>query len=494
MQSVLNEGNPLLDMVSKELKSVSDKRNKNRKTYLNGSISRYSKNLIMSFPVICDNTLPIDTAQMVSKAHEKNLATMFEMLFSAMSLDGDNGVEILKLIHKDLNSGKLSINDVIDSIEQLVGESTLTYKDKAVINDAIREMVAELKTPQKAFPAESLNERSVNDFIVHNIYGKIMVKENKVLKEVQEDPNVTSERERRYAMKKNATDTTTVGYDNNKANVEAEKNERERRKDERDEEKRAEEREKRAEEKGRRSEERTKNQLDIAFKSLPQTKDIDYKKANELQPTVLIVNFNSIQYNEDGEKIGVEKKSFLAGIKSRMVGCDAIRIVERLSEKQKSKLTFKDFLRATTGEIKFVKDFLLNLKSVKSSALADARSGEDAKMWKLLEKRANKNASSRVTNSNDASPISTLVLSQSTVDFLNASQGVDLLNIKTATYMMEMFNLLAIVICDEISESAKFLYDGNTDYDVYSYQVLTREKSDKKQIDLMQAVMKAAGR
>jgi hypothetical protein len=53
---------------------------------------------------------------------------------------------------------------------------------------------------------------------------------------------------------------------------------------------------------------------------------------------------------------------------------------------------------------------------------------------------------------------------------------------------MEGFNLLAIVICDEINESAMFLYDGNNEYDTYSYRVLSKEASDKsykKVIDLI---------
>ena len=90
MQSVfLNEDAlGLGDVFTNAANKVAAARKQNSNTYLNGSISRYSKNLIMSFPAICDNSLPIGTVQMISKAHEKNLATMFEMLFSAMSLSG----------------------------------------------------------------------------------------------------------------------------------------------------------------------------------------------------------------------------------------------------------------------------------------------------------------------------------------------------------------------------------------------------------------------
>lgn len=442
----------IFDIISAEYQNMKTARKNNKDTYLSGSISRYSKNLIMSFPTICDNTLPIDTVQMVSKAHEKNLATMFEMLFSAMSLQGNNGVEILKKIHQNLGgsgNGDNSIDWYIDQIEQLVGESNLSYTQKAAINQFIREAVADFKTPQKCFPVESLNEKSLADYNVKNLRGKLLVSENKP----QVDPSIAAAKEEKEAE-----------YAANRDRREEEKNEREKTKEER---------------------QKSKDELDLAQKMLPQVKDIDYKKANELQPTVLVINFTTLP-DDNGKS---QTKTFLAGVKSRVVGCDAIDIVDRLVEKTKAKLSFKDFIRATTGEIKFVRDFILRTKDMKNQAIADhARKGTSAKMWKLLEKRARANAKGKLYKSNDASAITTLVISKSTVDFLKASNKIDLLNVKTATTLMEGFNLLAIVICDEINESAMFLYDGNNEYDTYSYRVLSKEASDKsykKVIDLI---------
>ena len=442
----------IFDLVDGAAKSVTNARAKNKDTYLSGSISKYSKNLIMSFPAICDNTLPIDTVQLVSKAHEKNLATMFEMLFSAMSLSGNNGVEILKKIHKDLG-GKTSLNDIIDSIEKLVGESNLSYTQRAAINQFIREAVADFKTPQKCFPVESLNEKSLADYTVKNLRGKILVSENKP----QVDPSIAAAKEKE------------AEYAENREHREQEKAEREI--------------EKRDEERERSAREKEKYEIDLA--QMNRVRDIDYKKANELQPTVLVVNFTAL--DENGTKLGT--KTFLAGVKSRVVGCDAIDIANRLVEKSKSKLSFKDFIRAATGEIKFCRDFLLRIKDIKKAAINDYnRKDSTTKMWKLLEKRARANVKGKLYKSNDASAITTLVLSKSTVDFIKASNKLDLLDPKTAAGMMESFNLLAIVICDEISETAKFLYDGNNEYDTYSYSVLSKEASDKsykKVIDLI---------
>ena len=96
-----------------------------------------------------------------------------------------------------------------------------------------------------------------------------------------------------------------------------------------------------------------------------QVLDTDFKKANELQPTLLVVNFNSV--GADGNTV-IERKSFIAGVKCRMMGTDAMDIVERLVSKNKTKLSFKNLLRATTGEISFARDFLLAINQQKLNA------------------------------------------------------------------------------------------------------------------------------
>ena len=71
MRSVLNEAsffNDILkqysDVATKAANSIAaSKKNSN---YLGGSISKYTKNLVLSFPVLCDNTLSISTIQMIS--------------------------------------------------------------------------------------------------------------------------------------------------------------------------------------------------------------------------------------------------------------------------------------------------------------------------------------------------------------------------------------------------------------------------------------------
>ena len=145
--------------------------------YLKGSISEYSKNLIMTFPTLCDNTLPPSTASMISKANERNIVTMLELLFSSIQLNGTDGIEILSKIHKNISTD-MSLDDVINRLESICSTLESTDIKNVEIARLITEMKSQLKIPQKSFPVESLSERSLNDYKVYNIHGKTVVKED----------------------------------------------------------------------------------------------------------------------------------------------------------------------------------------------------------------------------------------------------------------------------------------------------------------------------
>lgn len=529
MQSVLNEGS-FLDAIStiaaNTVETAQKTREKNKSTYMYGSISKYTQKLVMSFPTICDNTIPLETAQMISKAHEKNLVSMFEMLFSSMSLSGDNGIEILKALHHNLNDNS-SIDDIIDAIEKAVGESAVKLSP-AELRDIISEMCYELKYKQKVLPVDSFAERSLNEYIVRESYSGTYVTE------------ANSSDEKKYTQK-DIDDAYDRGVDN-------EKNSRAGRKDQREDEKfdawkkrekprydsddpdekekiSADERRRRKERKediDRKKEERTidykrrqkerssdarrrhhEREQDYDRRKLERederefklaqsrVKDIDYKKANELQPSLLTVSYTSL--GPDGKPTGVYK-SFVAGVKSRLVGSDAMEIVERLSATATNKITFKDIIRATTGEISLVKDLIAATKQAKINARNAAKRGETAKMWNLLSARAKKNAATGAMRSNEAASITTLVINQETANFLANQYKVDIDSPKVASDIMQKFNLLALVIADEANEVAKFLYDGNTSFEMIAYSSLSKDMKDSKSVNKAINLINKTGR
>jgi hypothetical protein len=131
-------------------------------------------------------------------------------------------------------------------------------------------------------------------------------------------------------------------------------------------------------------------------------------------------------------------------------------------------------------------------------AKLDAKSygakGSSNKMWRVLERRSIKSKIRRsMKMDNDATAISTLVLSQNLVDYLKKTENLSLEKTNTCRLLMESYNLMSIVIVDETMEVAKFLFDtGEDDFEVISFNNLERESSDgsyRKVVNLLSKKM-----
>ena len=482
MKSILNEDTALgsmlkvlsdLDLKYNGEKSRTAERIKKDKEnkYIGSSISSYTKNLVMSFPVLFDDTLSLETAQTIAKANERNIVTMLQMLFNSINADG---AEYLGKFHKNINEAT-TVEEVMDAIDEVV-ESSDFERDpvfKARVNDAIREMVAELKQPKKRFPISSFSERSLNDYRVSSRFGRITVRETTA----REDREAQAYKEAK-ALQEDAN-TELLGLSDPitgaAAKTSFDKEKEETRKKERKEDK-AEKRREREEDIARadRREEREK-QKEFASLARAQVMDSDIKKANELQPTVMIVNKNIV--DNTGSITG--QQSFVAGVKCRLINTPAIDIVERLVAKNKSKLSFKNLLRATTGEIRLVKDFLLCVKQAKINAKNAVKKGDAAILWNAIERRSNKNTYNAISRtSNDATAITTLVINQETANYMKSMYNLDINKPSEAKSMMQEYNLLCLVIADDSIEAAKFLYDGNNEFEVVSYSGLNRDNKE----------------
>ena len=467
--SVLNEKDDDLISVIKDLVSVAknskEQKKKKDNNYLGGSISKYSKNMILTFPVLCDDTLSIETAQMISRVNEKNITTMLQLLFSSMSIKGNNGAEVLAQFHKNIEN--TSMDDIVNTLNSIAGTQESAI-ERARDREALKIMTESLKSI-KTFPRESLNEKSLSDYLVRNYGNKTIVYEAP-----QVDPNIEA------IKNKSAQRGAEAAYGQGEPRDQREEDKfqyqiyRDQEKDRRDDEKSA---------RDSRRDKRDNQNDEINFASkqiVPQ----DVKKANELQPTLMVVKMNDV--DENGNV--VNKMTFYAGVKSRLIACTSMDIVERLVAKNKARLNFKNFLRATSGEIKW-RDFLFCWDQAKVNARNAVKKGEAATMWNLLEKRSTKNNANKIRRSgNDASAITSLVINQETVNYINSTYRIDINSPKEAKKLMDEFNFLAIIICDESNEAARFLYDGNDNYELLSYSALSREvaeKNLKKEINLI---------
>ena len=190
---------------------------------------------------------------------------------------------------------------------------------------------------------------------------------------------------------------------------------------------------------------REKNYNDAIKNQLIAT---DVKKANEIVPTMMVVKFvNMVD--------GVEKveSSMVIGVKAKIYPINSEDMMERLYSKNQDRNGFLKLIRATTREISFFKDFIFAIDKAKIDALSSSRRGSSSKIWKILERRAVKSRLRRaLMQPNDASAISVICISQEEVEYLKKNYNVHVDNARVIRPIMESYNLMGVVIVDELNE------------------------------------------
>lgn len=235
----------------------------------------------------------------------------------------------------------------------------------------------------------------------------------------------------------------------------------------------------------------------IGFKDVKDINDVfskqllssDIKKANELVPTTMVVNFTYV--NSEGRAIPVQ--NVVIGVKARLIPVDSDDIINHVLTKLDDRNYVVQLIRATTREISFVKDFLLAIDKAKIEALSNSKRGSSNPMWKVLERRAYKSRIKRfVGRSNDANAITTLVVSQEEVEYVKKNFNVNFESIKTMNHILDAYNLMGFVIADETLEVAKFHFDTGEDmWETLSFTSLEKESNDnsyKKIVNLMSKI------
>lgn len=219
-----------------------------------------------------------------------------------------------------------------------------------------------------------------------------------------------------------------------------------------------------------------------------QVVDTDFKKANELMPTSLVINF-AIKDPKIGKIYNYDNA--VIGVKAKLYPISSEDVVKHISEKEIDRNWITNFFRATTREISFMKDFVLALDKAKIDAMSmSTRNSTSDKMWKVLERRATISRLKRAMRQNNtAAAITTLCISQEEVEYLRKNYNVDVERIGTVLGLFESLNLMCICIVDESLEVAKFIYDEEEPmWETISFTHLERESSDntyKRVVNLM---------
>ena len=416
-----------------------------------GSIAKRASNLVLVFPVMVSNSLNIQTAMIVSKAIERKCCSLLQILFSSMQItNADNLQDYIKQFHTNLD-----LKDHMD-LDEFFGVMDSLVDEEAIIVD--KDMYESIKEDMHNinFHLEGeLNPHSINDYkVVNNAFGEssIMLERTHTYQAMGDNKTISFS-----GNKVNLSGSTTNNYYAPSGGG------------------------------GRNDDPLHPGMRDQNDYFAHQLLDNDIKKANELMPTTMIVNFIS---RDEGVN-DVIRMSGIIGIKAKLYPVDSMDICNRLSSKVKDKNGLFNLVRASTREISFFKDLAFAIDKAKMDAMYMASDSNNAKMFKVLERRAAKNKFSRLIKKNDASPITSLVISQYEVDYLK-QLNINMEKSFNARSILEGYNLMDIVVADESMEIAKFLFDdGDGVYEAITFDALEKQANDstyKKVVNLVSKI------
>lgn len=549
------------------------------------SIAKATSNLTLTFPVLISRNVPIETAQIVTKACERDDVSMLQVLFSAMSItQAEDGLEYIKKIHTNLNLGdKIDLDAFINAMDSTPVKENMSYidaydiikEDMKNINHTLDDSISETglnnyqlfkengnlillkeeaqpmpedknlndifdEIPQKYRDAAYLKqfaamtpdeifdyEDNNNGRGLANLYfatiplsGMSPQQQQQYMKQDlatrMRDANLTNARNiddindplikslyLKYSLDQMSKDNLK-NYDLGKLyldidsrNIKAaqfnqsldDKEAEKIRQQEID------KRKYRLDAKNlalSRAKFRYQKEIDQKKQELDDTRaiqqyqtdlfnrnsrmliDSDVKKANEMIPTLMNVQFTKVVNNYP------VVSSMIVGVKAKMVPLDSQDIMNRIINKNKDNNFFIKFFRATTREISFVKDFVLAIDKSKSDALSFSKKGKSNKIWKILERRSKKSSMSKIFNTNNsAMAISTLIITSEEVEALKKMNNIDMNDPKIAGGIMQSYNLMAFGIVDDMMQTFKIMKDdGDNTYTTYAYSALEKEMSD----------------
>lgn len=463
-----------------------------RKKYYSSLSSRAGEGTLQ-FPHIVSKNIDLETAQMCCKASERQLATFVQITMSMSPNlyieDGDDAIDYIRQFHsnvsvlnpsgKDIAKGILktaieegyvgflkehgndhyllvstTLNDVtnqtvVSNKEQLY--SVLEDLNTTILNSSKNFSIT--KENNKYITLEAKSERTTNTNS-HNITNKLRDSNN----DSSNSNNIVGNRI------DNSTTSNNIGYNANiKGNLDR----------------------------------RTFNTNTVTTKTTnitnqaperPETyvgayadmrgdmnknmlQDNDAKKANELVSTLVHMRIQ-LMSKDKGTSLGFQ--DFVLGVKATMHPVTSEEMITNLISAYKGDNMVFDFLRWTTGEIKFFRDFLFGVSTIKKD-IANRVAGQSP-LW-LSAKRLRNLSKLNVMNKNNLYPNMTIVITKEEVDFIKDNYGINFMNVRDAKIVIDKLFLIDFIIVDEASKVVHFLFENMNNWESVSYSGLERENS-----------------
>lgn len=510
----------ILDTINNGLDDIGNAMIKKNNRPLGGtsSIAKAAAGLTLTFPVICSSSIKPSTAQMCSKMVERSAVSMLRIVFAANSLtNASDAYQHIAKFHTNLDFDRIGLDDFLDFADSALGESAINKPYGIEDMSLIMRINEDSKRNTDYYLEDDINEAGIASFKIVNI-GNTM----RVLKEADEDEPkysddkyystkirqdkdgndvaVTTMDNRAYSAERKEWEYNTTRDDNarkenqrrreNAANYK-QKMDQQRYKEEEDERNRTERQNDREYNRNRdiQSDEyratRDEKQDRLAMMKMDmdnipkQLLSSDVKKANELTPSLMVINFYTA-YDEKGKDVRYAQQAVI-GIKAKMIGVMSSDIITKIITKTNDSRVFLNLVKASTREISFIKDLLLGIDQAKLDALAKKRRGSSNELFKALERRSLKGKIRKSFGKDNLHrAITSMVISQEEVELLKKYNDIDIEDPGIVGTFMEKMNLLYFIIVDETSEVAKIMVDdGSRRFEELTFNAMERETDDK---------------
>ena len=410
------------------------------------NIAKSARALTATFPVLVTEATELETAVMVSKAIERKAVALLQMLFAANQITSVTGAkDYLNRFHHNMDFNidisDMGVDDIIDYSNKHIHESTNPIEEMEIL-EAIKWINEDTKNNIHHVLSSELNEVSINDYSVTKNY----------MNEAEVWRQEKSSGSKEYGWSGDDPDASWSTY---KVTV---KDNEPMKQDE------------------------LKQAYEVINKSVLKT---DIQKANEAVPSLIVVNFVSIV---DGLKV---VNTAVIGVKAVLHYVSSEEMVNRVILKNEDRRGLLNFIRATTREISFFKDFLFAVKRAKIDAVSKSGKGSNSKIWKILELRADKSKLNRAAGraNVDCAAITSLIITKEEVELIKKSHRIDLTKPGTLVAIMRGYNFMCCAIVDTAIEKVDFMWDdGEKDFETLSFMSLERDDSNgqlKKIINVM---------
>ena len=386
------------------------------------SITSATKDLILTFPVLVSSDASPETATMIAKAQEKKCASLLHMLFTAICVDSNE--DVFDYVQK-FHSNLRSMNGTLEDYADALDRLGASLDEGCEYTGEIDHAVLETV----------LSELKESNYTLPDDIKESSISDYKII------PGYGTGMPDRIVCE---AETDKKSLDRAKT-------------------------------------------IEVDYKLHDMTVlNAEYKKANELMPTMMVVNF--IQKGENGSASFTT--TAVIGVKCKVYPVSSTDIYNRLTSKVADRNVLNSFIRATTNEIAFFRDFLFAIDKAKTDAMSYGKNATSNKLWKVLERRSTKSKFRRALKmTNNATAITTLVLTANDAEILKKEYNFDIENVSVCRKLLDAFNFMCIVIANESTDVASFLYDtGDDNFEKLTFSNLAREASDngyKKIVNLL---------